>query len=451
MPAFNVDGDGLRFMQEPGIDGDAIPVEALFIDTPGANAQRKNSDLLTHRARYGALCLPAAAMALYTLQAFAPAGGAGIRTSMRGGGPLSALVVPQGEEDGPPPLWQTLWANILPGEHPVPPADTVFAWLRSDLPVGREAGGVEIHQGQPPFDSRLHPFFGMPRRIWLQVSGNGACDLTGREGPLVTGFLQKPHGLNYGGWIHPLTPYRRQRQAETPYSVKPKSGRFGYRDWVAVTVGGAGDDETKLSLAARSVALARRERADVLSEKGSRPSARIRLAGWAMSNMEAISYVVAEQPLPLADPADVAFMDDLAREMAEAGDTVNRALRFAIQNALDVKDDKGSVGQARNAFYERTDDAFHEVLAEVVLEIGADSRGEAARRWLDAMRSAALNIFDATCPVPLEDAEAAARVVAARAGLYWTLRGWGKRGKALFEILHLPVPQKRETREEEPA
>src|SRR5690606_8903219 len=82
LPAFNVDGDGPRFMQEADLDGDMNPVEALFIDTPGANGQKKNADLLTHRGRYSGLCLPAAAMALYAMQAFAPAGGAGIRTSM---------------------------------------------------------------------------------------------------------------------------------------------------------------------------------------------------------------------------------------------------------------------------------------------------------------------------------------------------------------------------------
>ena len=90
-PAFSLfgdeNGDGPRFCQdfEP-LTGKANAVEALFIDTPGVNGQDKNTDLMTHRGRFPALGLRTAAMALYALQQFAPAGGAGHRTGLRGGG-----------------------------------------------------------------------------------------------------------------------------------------------------------------------------------------------------------------------------------------------------------------------------------------------------------------------------------------------------------------------------
>lgn len=455
LPAFDVDGDGPRFLQEAGLDGDANPVEALFIDTPGVNGQKKNTDLLTHRGRYGGLCLPAAAMALYALQAFAPEGGRGNMTSMRGGGPMTALVMPEGEQGGPPlPLWHRLWANVATHDKEAPSAATVFAWLRTDLPIGKgeKHGGIKLHQGAPSFDERLHPFFGMPRRILLIVSEQaGACAMTGREGPLVTGFAQKPNGLNYGAWIHPLTPYRRQKPAEIPYPVKPKSGRFGYRDWVAVTVGDSGEGSRSLSMAAQNVQRARHDYTDALSAKDTRPRARVRVSGWAMNKKEAISYLVAEQPLPLASLADVDFMDKLARGMASAGDIVSSALRHAIKSALAIKDERGVVEQARTAFYEHTDDAFHDLLGAMVLEAGVQGREEAVGRWLKALRRVALQMFDKACPVPLEDAEKAHRVVKARAFLDAALRGWGKTGKQLYDTLHLPLPQKREAKEEEPA
>jgi CRISPR system Cascade subunit CasA len=67
--AFALDGEGPRFLQEfGGLSGAVTRIEALLIDSPGANGQKKNSDLLTHRNRYPVLGLPAAAMALYTLQ-----------------------------------------------------------------------------------------------------------------------------------------------------------------------------------------------------------------------------------------------------------------------------------------------------------------------------------------------------------------------------------------------
>ena len=49
----------------------------LFVDSAGANTVRNNRDLMVKRNRYTSLPLPLAAMSLYTLQAFAPGGGAG--------------------------------------------------------------------------------------------------------------------------------------------------------------------------------------------------------------------------------------------------------------------------------------------------------------------------------------------------------------------------------------
>lgn len=97
-PYFNLlgdaDGKGPRFCQDlEALDGDVNLAEALFIDTPGINGQKKNTDLMTHRGRFPALGLKAAAMALYALQQFAPSGGAGNRTSLRGGGPMSTFVI----------------------------------------------------------------------------------------------------------------------------------------------------------------------------------------------------------------------------------------------------------------------------------------------------------------------------------------------------------------------
>ena len=115
--AFELNGDGPRFMQElGGLDGDPTPIEALLIDTPGGNGQKKNADVLTHRSRYPALGLPAAAMALYALQQFAPSGGAGNRTSMRGGGPMTTLVAPGAPQGERPSLWRIILANLVARE-----------------------------------------------------------------------------------------------------------------------------------------------------------------------------------------------------------------------------------------------------------------------------------------------------------------------------------------------
>ena len=72
----------------------AEPIERLLIEAPGESTNSKNTDLLVQRGRVANLSRAAAAMALYTFQSWAPAGGAGNRTGLRGGGPLMTMVMP---------------------------------------------------------------------------------------------------------------------------------------------------------------------------------------------------------------------------------------------------------------------------------------------------------------------------------------------------------------------
>ncbi len=453
LPAFNLDGAGPRFMQEQGLDGEANPIESLLIDTPGANGQKKNADLLTHRDRYEALSLSAAAIALFALQSFAPPGGAGIRTSLRGGGPLTALVIPAAREDAPPvPLWRKLWANVGIRLDPPEPLPGIFPWLK-DTPPSKNAVVSEKELGHD-----LHAFFGMPRRIRVVFDAeNRPCGMTGRIGPVATGFLQRPSGINYGVWQHPLTPYRREKPAGELYSMKPKVGRFGYRDWISATLGDGEPSAASLRLPASAVRTARTDRRGTLHEDWTQPDARIRVAGWAMNNMEAIAYLVAEEPLHLAPEIIGAFdADDLARTMAKAGDMVHGALRGALRQALFSDGDKpswenGVFREARDAFYEDTDFAFHEVLAEALAKAaGATSDVESAgTAWLAVLRVSALSIFDMKAPPPVEDAQKAVRTVKARGRLVLTLSGWGREGGQLFDRLSLPKPERREKRRQE--
>jgi CRISPR system Cascade subunit CasA len=454
LPAFNLDGDGPRFMQEQGLEGEANPIESLLIDTPGVNGQKKNADLLTHRDRFDALSLPATAIALYAMQSFAPSGGAGIRTSLRGGGPLTALVIPAAREGSPPvPLWRKLWANVDVRLDPPQPLAEIFPWLK-DTPPSRDAVVNEKELGRD-----LHAFFGTPRRIWLIFGGEEArCAMTGQVGPIATGFLQRPSGNNYGVWQHPLTPYRREKPAGELYSMKPKAGRFGYRDWIAATLGDGEPASASLRLPAIAVRTARTDRRGSLHEDWTQPDARIRVAGWAMNNMEAITYLLAEDPLHLAPETIDAFdADNLARTMARAGDMVHGALRGALRQALFSEGDKpswdnGVFREARDAFYEDTDFAFHEVLAKTLAratEGAPPDTGAAGAAWLGVLRSCALDVFDTKAPAPVDDAQKAVRVVKARGRLVLTLSGWGKEGGPLFDTLGLPKPEKREKKKRE--
>ncbi|MFT3691465.1 type I-E CRISPR-associated protein Cse1/CasA [Paenirhodobacter sp.] len=261
-PAFNLLGDGPLFLQdmEP-LTGDPNPPDMLFIDSAGAQTARNNADLMVHRGRYPALDLPLAAMALYTFQAFAPSGGAGNRTSMRGGGPLVTLVDPGRG------LWPMIWANVPCGQPAVPAS---LPWMRATRSSEK---GLET---LPPDGALFGPeaFFGMPRRLRLVADEAG-----------VTGVIQKPYGTNYALWKHPLSPYYRMKPGTEWLPKHPRAGRFGYRNWLGIVAGQAKGDLSELSLSLR----------DWGNRQG---GGAVIVAGWAMDNMKPRDFTLLGRALP---------------------------------------------------------------------------------------------------------------------------------------------------------
>lgn len=398
-PYFNLLGDengqGPRFCQDfEVLEGVPNAVEALLIDTPGINGQKKNADLLTHRERFSAFGLKAAAIALYALQQFAPSGGAGNRTSMRGGGPMTTLVLPM--RDGAAlPLERMLLINLptqFDSKNPLSDADMarVLPWLRptmtSDGKPAREIADA---------DPAVHPaqaFFGMPRRIRLVVDGHGICPMTSGEEPLVTGFVQKPWGMNYSVWRHPLTPYR-QSKDDAPYTIKPKPVRMSYRDWVGVTVGRAEKADQAFPAEVIKRIMAGRAQ-DVLKDL----DIRLLAAGWSMSNMEAETYLHSVQPLYLAADAQTAdTLAETARALANSAESVKGLLRVALNDALfsgqAKSTDTGVFAEATDAFFAETEPDFHGCLLAIAAE-GVAGDEAMRKRWLHTMRTAALGIYD---------------------------------------------------------
>lgn len=398
-PHFNLLGDengqGPRFCQDfEALEGVPNSVEALLIDTPGINGQKKNADLLTHRERFPALGLKAAAIALYALQQFAPAGGAGNRTSMRGGGPMTTLVLPT-RDGAPMPLARMLFANLpaqFGRENRLSDADIarVLPWLKPTI----TSDGKPVREIAEA-DPAVHPaqaFFGMPRRIRLVVEGRGICPMTGEEGPLVTGFVQKPWGMNYSVWRHPLTPYR-QSKDDAPYTVKPKPVRMSYRDWVGVTVGRA--DKANQAFPAEVI---QRVLAGLARDALKGLDIRLLAAGWSMSNMEAETYLHAVQPLYMAADAQTAdTLAETARAFADGAERVTSLLRAALNDALfsgqAKSTDTGVFAEATDAFLAETEEAFHECLRAIAAE-GVAGDEAMRKRWLATMRGAALRIYD---------------------------------------------------------
>ena len=400
--AFELTGDGPRFLQdlERFEEGAPTPVERLLVDAAGESAIRKNQDVLTHRGRYPALDAATAAIALYALQQFAPSGGAGNRTSMRGGGPFTALALPS--ESSGAGLWRAIWLNTPDGA-PVDPADPrVFPWMAPTRTSENDRATFPDHGNQREDAHPAQAFFGMPRRLRLLFEGDQAV-----------GFHQKPRGVKYVGWRHPLSPYYRQKPETELLPTHPKPGRFGYRDWVAATMG----NETGLREAAESITTAK-QRLRGLKD------ARVLIAGWATNNMEAEDFLLAVQPLHLSEKQEA--LDDLAKAMVGAGDAAWRLLRSALRRALfadgaNVSDDAALFETARLSFFDRTENAFHHILSEAAVDPMSAAPRE---RWLIDLRRTALKLFGETALSALTDpAREGARIARAAKLLHADLHG----------------------------
>lgn len=431
--AFNLDGDGPRFLQDrEDLVSDSEPVERLLIEAPGASTLRQNTDLLVRRDRVAALGRATAAMALYTFQSWAPAGGAGNRTGLRGGGPMVTLVRPPGQ----PSLWHQLWANILPADAPVEPGDhpRIFPWLAPT--VTSEAGQVV----RPGLNAHpLQCWWGMPRRIRLDFAAATEqpmpCDLTGMPDTVrVTGWRQRPRGANYAGWgdIHPLTPtYRLKPEAEV-LPLHPQPGGVGYRHWLGLVLH---SQDGLRRPAPVLTAWWEGDRAGVVAEGG---DSRILAAGFDMDNMKARAFVEQEMPLPAApDAAARQAINKLATQLVPAADRVASLLRGAVRHALfsagaSVKLDSELLAATRERLWDETEARFFHLL---------NTRpAEATGAWRDHLRAVALRIFDEAAPLTPESGNAAPRISRARRGLLFALSGYGKEGVALFGILELPAP-----------
>ena len=436
--AFNLNGPGPRFMQDiDPLDGAKTEqVSALLMDAPGAQTLRNNADLFVKRGGTATLCRAAAAMALYTLNAYAPSGGAGHRTSLRGGGPMTTLVV--AEQGQGQTLWGRLWPNVETQEEiddrateALRPRDDalVFPWLAATR-TSQKNGGKSTAQ---PDVHPLQAYWGMPRRIRLQFeeAHGRPCSLTNESDPMVVAqYRTKNYGVNYvsESLNHPLSPYYRQREGKERLPVHPKPGGISYRLWpglVCRTGDGLGDP-------AQVVRHWRNKHGG---------DARIMAFGYDMDNMKARAWVEGEMPV-----WQLNGLEDFVRRATAGAEVVSRLLTNAVKSALHDSP-KGDYRFIADVFYRATEPRLHVVLAEAKRQIEAsvdadDPPRVACEDWSKALAENARQLFDHYAPADgLEDRDMN-RLVKASFFLQLALRGQGKEGRRLFEALDLPPPAK---------
>jgi CRISPR system Cascade subunit CasA len=441
--AFTLDGAGPRFLQDlENLDSSPKPIERLLIEAPGEGTINRNTDLMVHRGQVARLGRATAAIALYTLQSWAPAGGAGNRVGLRGGGPLVTMVLPGAAAT----LWQTLWANVPAGGRP-PTRDEmrrVFPWL---APTVISDGTMVV---TPKTAHPLQCWWGMPRRIRLDFVASEmpqSCDLTGElDGVHVVSWRQRQHGASYAAWggVHPLTPHYRQTPGGEKLAVHPQLGGIGYHHWLGLVL--RTKDGLRAPASAVSLWYGGRDR-----NVGVRNS-RLIAAGFDMENMKARGFVECEMPLPAAsDKISQSHLEALAYDLVMASNQVASLLHSAVRNALFsagaiVKPDAALLSAVRERLWNETGTDFFSVL-ESAAQCASDIPDGDRVGWLKRLRRIALALFDEAAPLTHDSGGAVAmRISRERRFLGFALAGFGLAGTTLFATLQLPAAKPEETK-----
>ena len=431
--AFELDGDGPRFLQDYNrLEGDVRCIGGLLIDEPGSNTLKENRDFFIKRGQYPHLGLPAVIAALITLQTNAPSGGAGHRTSMRGGGPLTTLLVPDPLRDPlPVSLWRLVWLNVLsqrelsamsgnPAKNQ--PAD-IFPWLApartSERNGGKETTPIDTHPYQV--------YWGMPRRIRLELETleMGECPLSRERTLQVEGYRTCNYGVNYTGpWKHPLSPYSRNNDGDY-FPVHPQPGGIGYRHWLGFVLG-----ERDGILPAKVVTNSHASRAR------SRRQTRLWAFGYDMDNMKARGWYESLMPVyHIEDSVRDAFVDDL-KGLTVAATEVASNLRGQLKKAWFKPRHKvtGDLSFVVEAFWHHTESDFYEHLEHLRdrLEKGHQAR-DLRESWFHILRERSVALFDQWTARGAVENEDPKRIAVARNELH---RFNNK--KAILDALRLP-------------
>ncbi|MBS4098104.1 MAG: type I-E CRISPR-associated protein Cse1/CasA [Sulfuricella sp.] len=451
--AFVLDGDGARFMQDFSLDISAIApsklkeISLLLIEAPGVSTQKDNKDLFVKCGQVKGLCPHCAATALFTLQTNAPEGGAGNYTSLRGGGPLTTLVVATPSRS----LWQDLWLNVQPqrvflqrgGDTQKTAKHFTFPWLAEISkiqPAGGETQPLQVHPH--------HVFWAMPRRIRVDFADvqTGRCDICKRASTqLLHRYVTKPQGLNYKGvWRHPFSPYYETKEGWLP--VHPQPGGFSYKNWLAWVLG---VKQGKKSVQAAGIVDYFLQERKKYQKSG---QFRVWVFGYDMDNMKPRCWYETTFPLyglEDATRAAQAQIQNLVANRIEATEQAVFYLRQAVKQAWFGESDlRGDLSFVDKAFWDSTETDFYRQLNDLIkqarTEAGIDMDDAnfiivLGETWLKVLSQCAIRLFDADIvgagAIGQQDPR---RIAEAYNGLQRNLKD-----DAIKTILRLPVTEKK--------
>nr|WP_321497762.1 type I-E CRISPR-associated protein Cse1/CasA [uncultured Methanolobus sp.] len=399
--AFNLDGENERFMQDYEHFEDIekckeVDISQLLIDVPGGKTIEDNTDHFIKRNTVSKMCFSCCAVALFTLQTNAPQGGRGYLTSLRGGGPLTTVIL--GDN-----LWQTIWLNIIPevnfenlGDISKSSINEIFPWMGFTRTTGNkemETSSMDVNPKQM--------YWGMPRRkrVDFKTTKKGFCDVCGcKSDQLVVSYFRKTYGNDYNGtWCHVLTPYYLDGAELIPKHL----GKEGvlYRHWLGLVQ----NDSENGGIVSKVVDRLWTKQNDILDFNILKSSPRLWAFGYDFDKNNARCWYESIMPLFNVPENIKSDYEHIVLQLVKTADIISENTRGCIKKAL-FKDKliKGKDKPIKNftffidsRFWHDTESDYYNVLSELIpmLETNSDTVNLKIQ-WVRSLSKVSEKLFD---------------------------------------------------------
>lgn len=398
--AFNLDGENERFMQdyehiEEFDKCKHINVSRLLIETPGENTITNNIDHFVKRGTVSQMCFSCCATALFTLQVNAPQGGKGYLTSLRGGGPLTTVVL--GDT-----LWQTIWLNVIVennfenlGNNNKNKIEEIFPWMGPTRTTGKkqiETSPMDVNPKQM--------YWGMPRRkrIDFEKLEKGYCDVCGcKSDELVESYFRKTYGNDYNNtWCHVLTPYTHNKNGLIPKHLS-ENGIY-YRHWLGLVQ----SDSENGEFVSKAVDNYWKKQSDILNYGVLKNSPRLWAFGYDVKGNDARCWYESTVPLFNVSEHIMSNYEFVVSQLIKTAEFVGKNTYKCIKQALYSKE------QLKNSkkfssfdnwidsrFCQETESEFYNILNKLISELEHDSEVfELKTEWIKILAYESEKLFD---------------------------------------------------------
>jgi CRISPR system Cascade subunit CasA len=314
--AFEVAGDGARFMQAAKADPEAAAsVSALFFEAPGGNTLKLNKDVFVSRDAASSLCLRCAPVALYLVQSHARMGGQGYLVGPRATSAMAAIVEA-------PTLWETICLNLISTEwfdaqtgveHPEELSS--FPWMNPKVRLDEKR--------ELPISAfgRFGVLWWTPLNVRLDVSANthgevcAACGQVHDE-HVSTVTWKATKAKLVAGVQHPRTGWNPKGNGGEGRAIEIPDEGWTFQNWLALTVGA----DVKYSL--RAWQQLNWRQVDRVS---------LRVFGFSMNMNSPVAWVDVSAPVfvPASEEARIALTES-ATTLVGAAVSAVQALRESL-------------------------------------------------------------------------------------------------------------------------